>query len=367
MRIVSFVITVLVLMSLFPLTLGASELDAALIEEYIPEDIKDTLPDGIFDKENTGIADKLSFSYFLESIKNAFASVAGGYTADLATLVSLLIISSLFHLLSQSTKGSLDGAFSGISSLCVCVYIFTVIAALFETVAEYLGTLASFASAVTPVVSIAYAAGGNISAATVSNSGLMLCIAVIENICAYFLYPLLSLIAAMTVASSLAPAIRINTLTGFLRGVMMLGISFTVTAISAIMSLQHTLACASDTLGARAVRFAASSFIPIVGSAVSEAVRTVAGSVGYIRSSIGGIGIVVVILITLPVFISLMLVRINLAISASLSDMLGCERETQVLKQASLLVNVLIALVSLSAFMFVYFLTLLLKCSSAYA
>jgi stage III sporulation protein AE len=96
-------------------------------------------------------------------------------------------------------------------------------------------------------------------------------------------------------------------------------------------------------------------------------VRTVAGSVGYIRSSVGGIGIVVVILITLPVFVSLMLVRINIAVGASFSDMLGCERETQVLKQASSLVNILIALVALSAFMFVYFLTLLLKCSSAYA
>ncbi|MBO7148761.1 MAG: hypothetical protein J6V93_02785 [Clostridia bacterium] len=363
MRAVSVIAIILVFLSL--LSLNAAALESVDIGEYIPDEVKQALPDGIFD-DNANIADKLSFSYFFESIKKSFRSVAGKYTADLYTLAALLIVSSLFHLLSQSTKGELEGAFSSVSSLCVCVYVFTVVATLFEAVSEYLGTLASFATAVTPAISIAYAAGGNISAATVSTSGLMLSIAVVENICAYLLYPLLSLVAALTIASSLSPKIRIGTLIGFLRGVMMLGISFTVTSISVIMSLQHTLAGAADTLGARAVRFAASSFIPIVGSAVSEAVRMVAGSVGYIRASIGGVGIAVVILITLPVFISLMIVRINLVIGASLSDILGCERETQVLKQASSLINVLIALVALCAFMFVYFLTLLLKCSSAY-
>ncbi|MBQ7821942.1 MAG: hypothetical protein IJ391_06655, partial [Clostridia bacterium] len=139
-----------------------------------------------------------------------------------------------------------------------------------------------------------------------------------------------------------------------------------VTAISAIMTFQHTLASAADTLGARAVRFAASSFIPIVGSAVSEAVRTVSGSISYIRSAAGGICIVVIIIITLPTFVSLMLTRINLALSASLADMLGCERETKMLKEASSLINFLIAFVSLSAVMFIYLLTLLVRCASSY-
>lgn len=338
------------------------------LEKHIPEDARDSLPDELFDADTVSdTASAFSFSYFWGLVKDAFAGALGGNVIGLASLAGIVIVSSVFHSLAGTSKSvELANAFSSVSALCVCVYVFASVSLLFKKVAVYLSSLASFASAVTPFITIAYAAGGNVGAAAVSSTGLLVCITVIENITAYALYPLLKTSAVLTIASSASPKLRIGTLSGFLRGVLMLLISLTVAAISAIMTFQHTLATAADSLGARAVRFAASSFIPIVGSAISEAVRTVSSSISYLRSTAGSIGIVVIIIITLPTFISLMLSRINLALSASLADMLGCERECKALKEAGGLINFLIALVSLMAVMFIYSLTLLVRCASSY-
>lgn len=342
--------------------------DIQELENYIGPDVLSSLPDGVLSSEQTSISAAFSFSYFFTLIKNAFIPALSESALRLSHLLSMILIASLFHSMAGSlNKSELSHSFSSVSSLCVCVYVFSSILLLFESVHAYLKALTSFANAVTPFISIVYAAGGNITAGAVSTSGLLICITLIENVNTYLLFPLLRISSFLTIASSVSPKLKTGTLSGFVRGFLMLMVSLTVAAISAIMTFQQTLASSADTLASRAIRFATSSFIPIVGSAISEAVRTISGSIGYIRASTGAIGIAVILVITLPTFATLMISRINLAISASIADMLGCEREKNVLKEAGGLVNFLIALVSLMAVMFIYFLTLLIRCSSAYS
>ncbi len=368
-RVLTIIIISLLLFINTPAHIQALEqADLYEIENHIPDDVRDKLPENVFEDTPENNSNSFSFSYFAGLIADTIKAALGDSSKTLVSLIGMVLLSSLFHSLSDSAggKGELSRGFSSISGLCVCVYIFASVASLFKLVYTYLNSLASFANVLTPFITIAYAAGGNINAASVSSTGLLLCITVIENMNAYILFPVLRLSAVMTIASSAAPNLKTGSLGRFLRGLLMLLIGLTVAAISAIMSFQHTLAASADSLTARAVRFAASSFIPIVGSAVSDAIRTVSGSISYIRTSVGGIGIIVIVIMTLPLFSALMLSRINLALSASLADMLGCERECKTLKEAGGLVNFLIALVSLMAVMFVYALTLLVRCTVSY-
>lgn len=345
----------------FTLTVTATEITD--MRSYIPDEYESKLPDDAF---NDGTGSAFGFDYFFGLLKDTFeCELAGGI--KLLPIIGTLLLASLFHKLAETVTGSeIKEAFKAISGLSVSVYVFTSLASLFSRTEAYLKALTGFAAAVTPFVSITYAAGGNVATAAVSEAGLMFSVTVIELILSYVLYPVLSISAALTVASSVTPKLKLGSLSSFVRGLLTFLISFTVAALSAVMAFQTSLSSAADTVGARAVRFAASSFIPVVGSAVSEAVRTVSGSIGYIRTSVGFIGVAVIVVIALPTFVSLMITRITLALGAAVSDMLGCERETKILKESGGLVNFLIALVALSAVMFIYILTLLAKCASAY-
>lgn len=342
----------------------SADIDLEKMRELIPKEALEKLPDDLF--SGTVNTSTFSFSYFISLLRDILSSLGADFTTSLSSTVSLVIIASLFHFLAQTQKGGLCESFSGISSLCISIYVFTSISLLFKSVRTYLATISSFSNAMTPFITIAYTLGGNVSSTAVSTTGLMLCITFIESINAYMLYPILKISSILTIATATSPKLRIGSLSKFIRGFLLLAIGLTVAAISAIMTFQHTLSSAADSLTARTVRFAASNFIPIVGSAISDAVRTVGSSVSYIRTTVGGVGIAVIVVLTLPVFLSLMLSRINLAISASLADMLMCEREKNALKEAGGLVNFLIALVSLTAVMFVYYLTLLIRCTSAF-
>lgn len=330
------------------------------IEKYIPKEALDRLPEGIF--EQGGAADKLSPTYFLGAFLDVLKKATGSAVIELGALASLVVIASLMHNLSHQ-----NAAFSAVSGLCVCISVFGGLKGLFEMTEAYLSTLSSFANAITPAVTALYVLGGNITAGTVSRTGLLLSITLLENINARILYPVLQISLALALARAVSPKLRLGTLSGFVKGVLGVGIGLTVAAISATVAFQNTLAGAADSLASRAVRFAASSFIPIVGGAVSEAVRTVSGSISYLRTTVGGIGIAVIVLIALPPFASLMVTRISLALAASLADLLGCERECAVIKDAGGLVNYLIALVSLMAVLFIYSMTVLAHCASSYA
>lgn len=348
---------------LLALTLITSATEISDMRDYIPDEYESKLPENVFEN---GTGTPFGFNYFFELVKDTFKNELGN-GLGLAALLGMLLLSALFHKLAESaSSGELKEAYSAVSGLCVSLYVFTSVAKLFSRCEAYLKALAGFAATVTPFVTATYAAGGNIGTAAVNETGLMFSVTVIELIVSYILYPVLNISALLTVASSVAPKLRLGSLSSFVRGLLTFLISFTVAALSAVMAFQTNLSCAADSIGARAVRFAASSFIPVVGSAVSEAVRTVSGSIGFIRTSVGFIGIAVIVIIALPIFASLMITRINLAVSAAVADMLGCERETKIIKESGALVNFLIALVSLSAVMFIYILTLLAKCSSAY-
>ena len=334
-------------------------------EKYVPKEALELLPEGIFTEG--GAANKLTHGFFLRLFFDTVKKATGSAVIELGSLFALVIIASLMHNLSQTSRiGGLNSGFSAVSGLCVCVSVFTNLTSMFEMTEGYLLALSSFANLITPAITGLYVLGGNITSAAVGRTGLLLSITLLENINARVLYPLLRISLVFALARACSPKLRISTLSGFIKGVLGVGTGITVAAISAIIAFQNTLSGAADSLAARAVKFAASSFIPIVGGAVSEAVRTVSGSISYLRTTFGGIGIAVIVIITLPPFVSLTVTRINLALAASLADILGCERECSVIKEAGGLVNYLIALVSLMAVLFIYSMTVLAHCASAY-
>lgn len=345
-----------------------SELSLDLLEDSLPTQAQDALPEGVFKRDGTRELSKLfSFSYFVQLALSSLDCALESSGLSLAVLCGLVIATSVMHMLARSLgDGGVSSTFSTVGSLCVCVYAFGALKLLFTSVSSYLSTLSSFGTAVVPFISLAYAAGGNVNAAAVGSTGMLVSITLVEGFVAHVLTPLVGMCAVLGVVSTVSPSLRVGTLSSFVRGILTLLISLAVAAISAIMSFQSTLASASDTLGSRAVRFAASSFIPIVGSAVGDAVRTVSVGIAYLRSAAGGIAVAVLAAITLPVFFELMLTRITLALCASLADMLGCTSECATLKNVGSTVNFLLALVALMDMLFSYSFILLAHCAAAY-
>jgi hypothetical protein len=102
----------------------------------------------------------------------------------------------------------------------------------------------------------------------------------------------------------------------------------------------------------------------VVGS-VSEALRTVSGSVQYLRTVVGMGGVVVVLLFFLPFFLNVMLWRIAFLLSSAAAKLLGCDGEERLLNELASVYGYFMAVIASLFVMIVFSLTLFARCAAA--
>ena len=83
--------------------------------------------------------------------------------------------------------------------------------------------------------------------------------------------------------------------------------------------------------------------------------------VQYLKSVVGVWGIVLIALLTLPVLLSLVLTRLAFLLSSGVAEMLGCETEEKLLAELGGIYAFMVAVVSMSAVMFIFALTIFSK------
>ena len=75
-----------------------------------------------------------------------------------------------------------------------------------------------------------------------------------------------------------------------------------------------------------------SSLIPIVGSSISEAYSSLLGSINVIKSSVAVVGIIVIMIISLPPLIEGMLYCIAFSILSYICEMFECIQVSNILR-----------------------------------
>ena len=79
------------------------------------------------------------------------------------------------------------------------------------------------------------------------------------------------------------------------------------TLFTAFLSLKGILAGAADTVAAKGVKLAISSFVPVIGSQLSDAYASVAGSLAAVRSTAGVFAVAGVCAVSLPSAVQILL------------------------------------------------------------
>ena len=111
------------------------------------------------------------------------------------------------------------------------------------------------------------------------------------------------------------------------------------------MSLQPLIAAGSDTFAMRTVRFASGNFVPVIGSMLGEAAKTVYASVGLIKSVSGSAAIVTVLAITVPPAITIVFCKFAVLLSGVLARLLGAENQAKLLYDINSLLGIMLGLV----------------------
>ncbi len=334
-------------------------------ESSLPDYVKDFFPKDLLEGNFSNISvNDISQQSFLDYIINHLLSYLPVILKKFANLFVLLLISSIFNTLKTSfASEGLKNAFSICSSLCVSICIFSSVSTILDMSIDYIKILCSTMNSFCPLMSTLYLLTGSISSATVSNTSMMLFLAIVENFVLYGLAPIMKICLCFSIVTSISGTTDLSGISKTLKNAFISICVFLVSIFSFVLSSQSVLTHSIDSLSLRTAKFAIGNFIPIVGGFISDSLKTVSASLSLIKNSCGVFAIFVILLLILPVIISLILNKFFFNLASGVSKALGSENESRICDEASNLCSFALSIIALCSVVFVFALTIFIKSS----
>lgn len=379
-------ITVCLLMLM--LTFGSSVfVGAAEDETSLAEDISGKLSDiaaDVYEHSGSSLASeavgenieesgqKLMELMKPERIAEEIAGTVGSALPEalslLAVISGLVIISAVCtHIAEGMTSGSLAAGFGFCSAAAIITAIVSVQYGIIERVGTFFDRLSSLMGSMIPITGVVWAMGGNVGTASVGTAALYALLTATQKLCAETVFPVCYVMGMSAMCAGLSGGGMLAGFTGAVKKTYNFFVAALMTVLVFALGAQTTIAISADTAAARGAKLLSSTVIPVVGGAVGDTLRTVAGSVQYVKSVVGIGGILFVLAVTLPTLISLLLFRLVFLLTGSMAEALGCQRESRLLSELGNVYGCLVGAVAICSVAFAVALGIFVKCAVAVA
>lgn len=332
-------------------------------KDSLPNNVKDFLPNevlnGDFSTLTNGEIDEgsllsLALDYLISELDTVIKSFA--------SILALLLIIGAFNSLAQSFSSStLINTFSICSVLSVAITVFNICQVLVTRAVSYVKTLCSVMNAFIPIMITLLIMSGNTSSAVVSNTSMVLFINIIESFLIVSMLPLIKMCLSFSCVKSLSNGRDLTRISKTAKNTFTSVTVFVMSVFMFVLSYKSTLSQSTDSLSQKAVKFAISSFVPLVGSSVNDAMRTVSSSLSYIKNSCGIIAIIAIAVIMLPIIVNLFLNKLSFNILASVAQLVNADKESLILDEADSCCGFLLTIVACTCVLFIFSLTIFIK------
>lgn len=289
-----------------------------------------------------------SISDFTNSVKDILKGAAQTPLEACIVILVFIIISSFFqNLKSTMIDSEMSTLFSTVSALIIAVVLAIKMKTTISLACSYIAICADFIYAFIPVFCVIVATSGNTVAAFSTNTLLLSLAQTLNYISKNIFVPLTNCFLSIGICAGLRSELNLKSLLAFMKKYITTGISVCAAAFVSVLSIKTAVAARADAIGLRSIRFAINSVVPVIGSAISEGLLSIQSYSSLIRSSVGVVGIIAVVLVFLPAIIEVVFWRFFLSLSSIISDVFGDKSVTLVLKafcDAMLIMNVILIL-----------------------
>ncbi|MBO5449077.1 MAG: sporulation protein [Ruminococcus sp.] len=287
-------------------------------------------PDSITGIKPQSVFKKL-LSYFTDVIKE-----------PVVMLGKILAVSIVYAALKSMylESGPAERTYGVICVLCIIIVMSDTVSGSFESLRDGIESINRFMTAYIPVFAASAAAGGHAAAAGCYSASTLFVCEGAALVSSKLLLPFLSAVMAVTVVSAVNPRLKfagvadsVKKLTTWLLATLMI-------IFVGLMALQGVTGSAADNLTYRTLRFAAASFIPVIGNSVSEAFLAVKGGMGVISSTTGAIGVIVVFVTAVKPFLSLLAIKLCIWLGRISNDLLGITETSEFLRNTNSVLSI---------------------------
>lgn len=315
-----------------------------LIDE-LPNDVQKQLKDIGVTSPSWQELNSMSFFDIFSSIMNTVEQQAVTPLNCVVKIMGVVMLVALINSVKSSIASStLTSVLDSVAVLTVSIILIQPICHTIEYSATIIKLSADFMLAFIPImVAIMLTMGQSLQSAgnytIVMGAGTA-----VSQISTNILVPLLNTFLGMSVVSGISQKVNLSGFCELINKVVKWVLTFTMSVFTAILTMQSIITSSADSAGTKATRFAISSFVPLVGGALSEAYQTVRGCMSMLKSGVGVFAILATGTIYIPALTSCVLWLIAINIAIALAGVFDMGQIIKLLKCVTIVINVLIAI-----------------------
>lgn len=167
------------------------------------------------------------------------------------------------------------------------------------------------------------------------------------------LYPIFILVLILTILGHLTDTIKFDKINGFLMSTFKWTIGIVFTLFTGFLSIQGISAGKFDSVSIKATKFAMKSYIPIIGSYVSDGMDFFVLGATLVKNSIGLVGVLILAGTILSPIIMIIIYKLALQLSSGVMQMTGNSKISDFLGSVSKILVLPIVLIVGIAFMYI--------------
>ncbi len=370
-----FFIVLISLLMLLNISININAEDDGWSEEYtewlddIPNDIRDILPNELFSEEGEDISEGIKELTSWEFVWNTVFDIVGfnfnSMIKLLANIASVLMLCALLNQLKGSFQNSgIKDVLTIITSAIVGMVCIDVSKEPVNQAMLVFEEIQIFVNTTSPLICGMYAMGGNISTALVYNYGFIVFLSILENVFIILIKLIIGVCMAIALSSAILHDINLLSLSNAVKKAFTFILSLIMVVFTAVISGQSMVASKADSLSSKTAKMLVSNIIPLVGGSVGDSLKTAGASIEYLRSNVGVLIVVILMLMTMPTIISIALHRLMFIIANGLADILGCAREGKMILEISSIYGCILAILSVCTIVLLILITVFAKCAS---
>ena len=194
---------------------------------------------------------------------------------------------------------------------------------------------------------------GSISSISIYNPLVAVLTSIVSIVFDKFLYPLFIVIFILTILDNLTNTIKLGKLNSFLMSTFKWSIGIVFTLFTGFLSLQGISAGKYDSISLKATKFAMKSYIPIIGSYVSDGMDFFVLGATLVKNSIGLVGVIILVVTILSPIILIIIYKLSLQLCSGILEMTGNSSISSFLASCSKILILPIVLIIGIAFMYI--------------
>ena len=304
------------------------------------------------------------------SLAKGIINIIGKETLGSIRTIASIIIVIIIHSILKSISDGLEN--KEISKICYYVQYILIVTLIMSNFADIISmvktsveNLVSFSNTLIPILITLVLTTGNIVSANLLQPILLFIITFIGNFIINIIITVLLASTALGIVSKISDYIQLDKLSKFFKSSIVWVLGVVLTLFVSLVSVEGSLSSSVDGVTAKTAKAAVSSFIPVVGKILGDAVDTVIGCTSILKNAVGIVGVIVILGICITPIIKLLLLMTTYYIGSAICQPIADEKIVKLLEQMGDTFKVLLAILCSISVMLIIGTTLVMKISNS--